>query len=198
MAIKRYKKNLYSMVQYNAEITLYLVCDTEAELPTQNNTPGNLAFTKDTNKLWKWGTSWVEVEGGGGGNGYCIQGSAANQSTTTDNQTLYWGNTQLAPTTTAGNTRIYIPKAGTIKAAYVFAHSATAGSVGNWSMYIRKNNTVDTLIETLSTSSALRVWSNTALSITVALGDYVEIKEIQPAWATNPANVRRSFIIYIE
>jgi hypothetical protein len=34
--------------------------------------------------------------------------------------------------------------------------------------------------------------------ITVAAGDYIEIKEVQPAWATNPANVRRACSIYIE
>jgi hypothetical protein len=135
---------------------------------------------------------------GAGGNGYCIQGSAANQATTTDGQTLYWGNIPLAPTTTAGNTRIYIPKAGTIKAAYVFVHSATAGSAENWSMNIRKNNSADTLIQTLLLASAQRVWSKTDLNLAVALGDYIEIKEVCPAWATNPANVRRSFIIYIE
>jgi hypothetical protein len=136
--------------------------------------------------------------GGGGGNGYCLQGSAANQATTTDSQTLYWGDIQLAPSTTAGNTRVYIPKAGTVKAAYVFAHAATAGTAENWTMNIRINNSTDTLIQTLGLSSSQRVWSNTSLALAVALGDYIEIKEVQPAWATNPANVRRSFVLYIE
>jgi hypothetical protein len=128
-----------------------------------------------------------------------LNGGAANQATTTDSQTLYWGSLpSLAPTTTAGNVRIYIPKAGTIKSAQVFAHAATAGTNENWSMSIRLNNTSDTLIQTLAANTAQRLWANYDLNISVAAGNYIEIKEVQPAWATNPANVRRACVVYIE
>jgi hypothetical protein len=136
---------------------------------------------------------------GGGGLGYVLNGGGANQATTTDSQTMYWGSIiALAPTTTAANTRIYIPKAGTIKAAQVFAHAATAGSAEAWVMNIRLNNTTDTQIASLALSAAQRLWANYALSIAVVAGDYIEIKEVQPAWATNPANVRRACSIYVE
>lgn len=136
---------------------------------------------------------------GGSSLGAVINGGAANQATTTDSQTMYWGSMPgVAPTTTADNTRIYIPKAGTITAAYIFANSGTAGSNENWSMNIRKNNTTDTLIQTLGANTANRLWSNTGLSISVVAGDYIEIKEVQPAWGTNPANVKRACVIYLE
>ena len=47
----------------------YLICDTEAERPASGNLQGDLAFTKDTNKLWRATspTVWAEVGGGGGG-----------------------------------------------------------------------------------------------------------------------------------
>lgn len=145
----------------------------------------------------------VMIDGGSpsasGGLGYAINGGAANQATTTDSQTMYWGSiVSLAPTTTAANTRIYIVKAGTIKAAQVFAHAATAGSGENWSMNIRLNNTSDTLIQTLASTAAQRLWAKYDLAITVAAGDYIEIKEVQPLWATNPANVRRACTVYVE
>jgi hypothetical protein len=53
-------------------------------------------------------------------------------------------------------------------------------------------------VQTVGLSNAHRVFSNTGLSIAVVAGDYIELKEIQPTWATNPANVRRSATIYIE
>jgi len=136
--------------------------------------------------------------GGGGGLGYAIQFECPNQATTTDGQTVYWGSKNLAQSTTADIQRIYIPKAGTIKVCYIHVHAGTAGTAENWSMYIRLNNTTDTLVQTLALSNAQRVWSNASLSIAVAVGNYIEIKEVEPTWSTNPANIRRSGIIYIE
>lgn len=137
--------------------------------------------------------------GGATGVGYALNGYAANASTTTDGQTIHFGGTSaVAPSTTGGNHRIYIPKAGSIKAAYVRCHAATAGSAEAWSANIRLNDTTDTLIQSLSLSNANRVWSNTNLNITVAAGDFVEVKMVNPTWATNPANVRFAVTIYIE
>lgn len=129
--------------------------------------------------------------------GYTITVHAGNQATTTDSQTRYFGSITWEPQTTAATQRVYIPKAGTIVAAYIFAHAATAGSNESWSMYIRKNNSTDTLIATVAASTQQRVWSNTALSISVAQGDYIEIKSVQPAWVTNPANVAYGGVIWI-
>jgi hypothetical protein len=132
------------------------------------------------------------------GLGYAIYLQSPTQATLTDAQTVYWGNSPLAIGTTADITRVYIPKAGTIKACYIYAYAGTAGTAENWSMYIRKNNTTDTLVQTLALSNQKRVWSNTSLSIAVVAGDYIQIKEVEPTWATNPATVTRTGIIYIE
>lgn len=104
----------------------------------------------------------------------------------------------VAPSTTAARWRVYIPKAGTIKTAYLFSYAGTAGTNENWSTYIRLNNTSDTLIQTLAANTNARVWSNINMSISVVAGDYIEIKEVFPAWATNPATVTRNGVIYIE
>lgn len=131
--------------------------------------------------------------------GYAVTVSAANAATTTDAQVLYFGGTfAVAPSTTAGNHRLYIPKSGTIKSAYVWAHSATAGTNESWTLAIRLNNTTDTTIQALASNANYRLWSNTGLSIAVAAGDYIEIKSTNPTWATNPANVRFGGAIYIE
>lgn len=165
---------------------------------SQTKRGGVPATGAPSGKFLKDDGTWA-APAGGSGNGYVLNGAADNQATTTDSQTIYWGCFPgLAVTTTAGNTRIYIPKAGAIKAACVFSHAATAGTNENWSMYIRLNNSSDTLIQTLAANTNQRLWAKYDLNITVAAGDYIEIKEVQPAWATNPANVRRACAIYIE
>jgi hypothetical protein len=131
------------------------------------------------------------------GPGYVLQGMATNQTSTTDGQTVYWGLIDRLPTATAGDHRVYIPFAGTIKIAYIFTQSGTAGSGQDWSVYIRLNNTTDTLVQTIGSTSAVRVFTNTGLSIAVAQGDYIEIKEVHPTWTTNPVNIRRNFSIYV-
>lgn len=130
--------------------------------------------------------------------GYAINVHAANLATVADACTYYFGGNVLAPLTTADRARVYIPKTGAIKAAYIFGYSSTAGTGEAWAMCIRKNNTTDTLIQSLSSASSSRVWGNTSLNISVSAGDYIEIKTVFPTWATNPANLCLSGQIYIE
>jgi hypothetical protein len=134
---------------------------------------------------------------GGGGLGYTIEVQALTSSPT-DGQTVYFGMLPKAPTTTANISKIYIRKAGTIKIAEIYCYSGTAGSNESWSLYIRKNNSTDTLIATLAVSANERLFSNTTLSIAVAVGDYIEIKGIQPTWGTNPLTTIYGGYIYIE
>ena len=103
-----------------------------------------------------------------------------------------------APTTTANISKVYIRAAGTIKRVEIYCYSGTAGTSEAWSLYVRKNNSADTLIATLSVATSERVFSNTGLNIAVAVNDYVEIKSIQPTWATNPLTTIWAGYLYIE
>jgi hypothetical protein len=129
--------------------------------------------------------------------GYTLSVQALTSSPT-DAQTIYFGNLPKAPTTTANTSKVYIRRAGNIKIAEVYCYSGTAGTNENWSMYIRKNNSTDTLIATLGVNTNERVFSNTALNIAVAAGDYIEIKCINPTWATNPLTTIFGGYLYIE
>jgi hypothetical protein len=116
-----------------------------------------------------------------------------------DGATVYYGQQPSAPTTTATIRKMYIRKAGTIKIANMLCQSGTAGTNENWSMYIRLNNTTDTLIATIGVSTNERVWSNSALNIAVAVGDYITIKGVQPTWpVTNPLTTICGGYVYIE
>lgn len=117
--------------------------------------------------------------------GYTLSVQALTSSPT-DAQTIYFGNMPKAPTTTAAISKIYIRKAGTIKIAEIYCFSGTAGTNEAWVLSIRKNNTTDTQIASVSLAASERVFSNTGLSIAVAAGDYIEIKSVNPTWATNP------------
>lgn len=105
--------------------------------------------------------------------------------------TLYFG---LAPKTTAtsgtaARNKTYIRKAGIIRVATVFTYSVgTAGSGEDWYWYVRINDTTDYEIAHASSASAERNWTNATINITVADGDYFEIKTVTPAFATPPTN----------
>ena len=117
----------------------------------------------------------------------------------TDSVNYYFGAAidAAAWNTTATSQRLYITKAGTINVATFHMKAATAGTNENISVYIRLNDTSDTLVQTVGTASNSRVFTNTGLSIAVAVGDYIEVKMVCPAWATNPANVNFGGSVYI-
>jgi hypothetical protein len=129
--------------------------------------------------------------------GYTLSVQALTSSPV-DAQTIYFGNLPKAPVTTANISKVYIPRAGTIKRAEIYCYSGTAGTNQAWSGYIRLNNTTDTLISTLSVATSERVFTNSSLAISVVAGDYFEIKFINPTWATNPLTTIFGGYIYIE
>lgn len=121
----------------------------------------------------------------------------SNSSTFADGVTYYFGNV-TTKTTSAGTRKVYIRKAGTIKAADVYWIATTSGTNENISIYIRHNNTTDYLIETVGVSAAERYFTNSSLSIAVAAGDYIEIKIVSPTWATDPAGNSLAAFLYIQ
>ncbi len=160
---------------------------------SDNHTDGttNKAYTA-TEK-----TKLAGIAAGALADGYTLAVQALTSSPT-DSQTVYFGNLPKAPVTTAATSKVYIPKAGTIKRAEIYCYSGTAGTNESWSLYVRLNNSADTLIATLTANTNERIFSNASLSITVAAGDYIEIKGVQPAWATNPLTTIYGGYLYIE
>lgn len=140
------------------------------------------------------GAGW-SVQGSPGGYAINVQ---ALTSSPTDAQTIYFGSLPKAPVTAAATSKVYIPRSGTLKRAEIYCYSGTAGTAEAWSLYVRHNNATDYLIATLSVSANERVFSNAALAIAVSAGDYVEIKAINPTWATNPLTTIFGGYVYIE
>jgi hypothetical protein len=116
----------------------------------------------------------------------------------TDAQTVYFGNLPKAPVTTSATSKVYIPKTGTLTRAEIYCYSNTAGSNEPWSLYVRKNDAADTLIQMTNTAASERIFRNNAMGLPVTAGDYIEIKSVQPAWATNPTVTTFGGYVYIE
>lgn len=129
--------------------------------------------------------------------GYSINVQALTSSPA-DGQTIYFGMLPKAPVTAAATSKIYIRKAGTIKIAEIYCYSGTAGTNEAWVLSVRLNNTTDTQIASVSAATSERIFTNSSLNISVAAGDYIEIKGVQPTWATNPLTTIYGGYIYIE
>jgi hypothetical protein len=67
-----------------------------------------------------------------------------------------------------------------------------------WDMFIRKNDTTDTLIQNTGFSGAATSvqFSNLLLGVVFAPGDTFSIKIVTPTWATNPTGVRASGLLW--
>ena len=98
----------------------------------------------------------------------------------------------------AARGRIYIPVSGTIVYADFNSYvGTTLASAETSSAWVRLNNTTDTLIsDAIQQDAVYEQFVNSALSIAVTAGNYVEIKWTTPAWGTNPTNTRQyGFIV---
>jgi len=131
--------------------------------------------------------------------GYVLMAYAVNSGALVDGQTLYWGgNPTAAATTTAGVSGIYVPKAGTITSVISWAYASSAvGSAEDWPLYVRVNDATDYLVAEFVDAVAYRKCGNTDMSAAVAAGDVIELKLVNPTWATNPNTVAFGAAIYV-
>lgn len=108
----------------------------------------------------------------------------------TDGSAYYIGAWHGSPAGTSGaSRRLYIPRAGTITAIDIYI-TCTTGSSETSTVYIRKNDTTDTSVSTAIALNASPYHELvTGLSISVAAGDYIELKWVTPTWSTNPTAV---------
>lgn len=130
--------------------------------------------------------------------GYALRFSVQSFSPV-DSSTIYIGFAPGTSSTVANSRRMYVPAAGTITIAELYTYAeGVAGNGTAWSVYVRLNDTTDTLIQTLSLTTAERRWTNTGLSIAVVVGDFIEIKMVCPLWPTaNPTVVTAGGYVYV-
>lgn len=135
-----------------------------------------------------------KINGASIGKYYTLNGIFASAVWSPVDGTTYFAGARasLSTTSVGGRSRIYVPQGGTITKSYIFvATDSTLGTGETSTIAIIKNNSTATNVSTtVTTNSTGILFSNTALSIAVATGDYIEWRWICPTWATNPISVR--------
>lgn len=110
----------------------------------------------------------------------------------TDAQTVAFGSVagtpQLASTSPA-HYEIVMRGNGVIRGCDFNTFAAGVdGSNEAWQLFVRHNGT-DYLVQSVSSNSKTRVFTNTSLNIPYVAGDIVRMVFINPTWATNPTQV---------
>lgn len=134
------------------------------------------------------------------GDRYIILSIGAGSENPTDSQTVYWGTdlSGLAPLTTSTNAEVLVPLAGQVVAYHLYFRVNIGGSSETVNFYLRLNNTTDFGNATDTWDATYTYLSVTGLSQSVSAGDRLVVKNVYPAWATNPTGVRFSGYIVIK
>ena len=154
----------------------------------------------DTTKFLRGDGTWA-APAGGGGLGYILQVGTNNMTTFGDGTTYYIGSYFGAPVQTVmAYVQIPIPKAGTLKSVYIgfsIGTPATPDMGEEVNVYFRKNST-DTLLGVVELTDAYVIFQASGLSVSVAAGDYICIKLVNPAFSYNPQNIKIIGTLYFE
>tara|TARA_R110000868_G_scaffold107649_4_gene294463 strand:- start:5166 stop:7019 length:1854 start_codon:yes stop_codon:yes gene_type:complete len=135
--------------------------------------------------------------------GYTIQMVLATTGSNLAAGTIYYMGAPVRNQllSTSGRTRIYVPRPGKVKSAYVYVRTnGTLASAGTSTFHIVKTSFFVEQINTSTTvgSVADAALSSSAISMSVSQGDYLEVQLTTPAWGTLPTAVEANAIIYIE
>jgi len=157
---------------------------TTATYPDTAGTSGNV-LTSD-------GTNWSSSAPAGGSSLSGFVGTGTGNPA--DSTTYYMASGVTFTTITAATdarTFFMIPKAITLTKVYgSVTVGGTTGSAQNCTVFIRVNNSSNTNITTtLQLTSATNNFNNTALSLSLSAGDFIQIGFTGPAWVTNPTTV---------
>ncbi len=120
-----------------------------------------------------------------------------SQNTPADATTYYWGTPVSFAQwgSTAGKRRMIVPTNCTLTKAYVYFFQ-TAGSAETSTVYVRVNDTTDTAISAAVVNNASETAaSNSAMSVTLSAGDFLEVKWVTPTWTTNPTSVAATTVL---
>lgn len=142
-----------------------------------------------------------KIESLSAGMGYTLSLGAGLGGNPADSTTYYFGADLVAGivNTTYSLARIEIPKAGTIKRFFLKVRvTGTLGTTETVTHYVRLNDTTDVAQIDTTYDATSKDATNTSVSQAVSAGDFIAVKIVCPAWATNPTSVRIYAVVYIE
>lgn len=136
-------------------------------------------------------------QGPAGPSGYALV-LTSGLYTPVDGASITWGMGRI-PEEVTNQHRVYIPTGGTITKVRVYGdNNGNVGTAEAWDCYLRHNNTTEYLVESIEVASQQRTWVNTGLGVVVAEGDYIEMKHVNPTWATNPGGIQFHAVVWVE
>jgi len=126
--------------------------------------------------------------------GYCLDAhfSASTGSNPADATTYYFSPfTNQGLVTVAAQHKIRVPRAGVVRRVYIDGIvTGTLATTETSTISFRLNDTTDTTVTSAAVFNATPFsFSNTSMSVSVALGDYFTLKWVTPTWSTNPTGV---------
>lgn len=92
---------------------------------------------------------------------------------------------------------IVFHKVGLITNVYIRFAVTTGGTAESVSVYVRVNNSTDTLLTNSMSWAASAVINISGLAIEIAANDFINIKIVTPTWVTNPLNVRAFGTVFV-
>jgi hypothetical protein len=111
--------------------------------------------------------------------GYAINVFAQSTNLTGSGTPYYFGNSPVAPSTTAGRNKIYIRKAGYIRAMEIYSYAGTFGTTTAWSMTVMIGGVASAVtVANPAVAGSERRWSITGTKVAVNVGDYIEIRSL--------------------
>ena len=153
------------------------------------------------NVLTSDGTNWLSSTPASHTAGYAFNMGTLGSANPVASTTYFLQNTQLLVNSSAsgaGLQKMYIPIAGTLKSVNGSFHVGVTGSSENATLNIRVNNTTNaTVSSTLAFNVAPVNFSNTGMSQSLSVGDYIEVVFITPAWVTPPTGVWIYITIFV-
>jgi hypothetical protein len=131
--------------------------------------------------------------------GYTIPILTIGSGNPSASTTYYYGMDTLSSVqTTYANASVKIPRAGTLKGAYIKVRITVNGSGESVPHSIRINDTTDVSVGNGTYNAAEVDITSTSLNQAVSAGDTFVLKIATPAWSSPPTTVRWAGYVYIE
>ena len=156
------------------------------------NTTSNVTFVNVTATRFFTNTNQI---------GYTLQGGHTLLAAPANSTTYYWGQPNLAASTTGATARrIYFPRPGTISKIYVTYAVGTNATSENTTIQFDINNSGSPTVisNTVNFNSSYPTAINTSLSTAVIAGNYIEFQLVTPAWATKAQNIAGNAVIWVD
>ena len=114
-----------------------------------------------------------------------------------DSTTYYWGYLTGSGIATTQDYNIMVPVSCTIQKIAIHI-ACTVGGADNVALSIRVNDTTDYTVTATLQYDTTPQRNTYTVDIPLSAGDFFTFKEVTPAWAANPTQIRKLAVLQVE